>query len=197
MRCHLHALQSTPGSPVAAVGSVPWLLLVITPRPDLASNTAPSQPLLQSDGSVNRASRGLRELGARTEGLRPAAMFAFSFLGSVLGGCACTACGFVSREAMQQSARVAFCILFTLAMVEAWVLRDFAQPLLEKLPCKPPQPQQVLARQHFCDSQHEHRALAGILRHEAEERSEAFYGQQAVYRVSIGNFVSPQMPYWR
>ena len=63
-------------------------------------------------------------------------MFAFSFLGSVLGGCACTACGFVSKEAMQQSARVAFCILFTLAMVEAWVLRDFAQPLLEKLPCK-------------------------------------------------------------
>ena len=36
---------------------------------------------------------------------------------------------------MSHSARVAFCILFTLTMLEAWVLRDFAQPLLEQLPC--------------------------------------------------------------
>ena len=32
--------------------------------------------------------------------------------------------------------------------------------------------------------------VSGIIRHEAEGSTEAFYGQQAVYRVSIGNFVS-------
>ena len=37
---------------------------------------------------------------------------------------------------MSHSARVAYCLLFTVAMVEAWVLRDFAQPLLEQLPCE-------------------------------------------------------------
>ena len=39
---------------------------------------------------------------------------------------------------MRKSARLAYCVLFTLAMVLAWVLRDFAKPLIDKLPCKPP-----------------------------------------------------------
>ena len=37
---------------------------------------------------------------------------------------------------MRRSARLAYCFLFTLAMVLAWILRDFAKPLMEKLPCK-------------------------------------------------------------
>lgn len=39
---------------------------------------------------------------------------------------------------MRRSARLAYCFLFTLAMVLAWVLRDFAKPLIEKLPCTYP-----------------------------------------------------------
>ena len=37
---------------------------------------------------------------------------------------------------MRRSARLAYCFLFTLAMILAWILRDFAKPLMEKLPCK-------------------------------------------------------------
>lgn len=67
---------------------------------------------------------------------------------------------------MRRSARLAYCVLFTLAMLLAWVLRDFAKPLLEKIPW--------------------------IVRHATglpEELSEKWYGQQAVYRVSMGNFL--------
>ncbi len=37
---------------------------------------------------------------------------------------------------MRKSARLAYCILFTLAMVLAWILRDFAKPIIDKLPCE-------------------------------------------------------------
>ena len=69
-------------------------------------------------------------------------MFMFSWVGSALASCAatcaCHACSFASREVMRKSARLAYCVLFTLAMALAWVLRDFAKPILEKLPCKSP-----------------------------------------------------------
>lgn len=67
-------------------------------------------------------------------------MFVVGWVGTALASCAatcaCQACGFASQEVVRRSARLAYCVLFTLAMVEAWVLRDFAQPLMEKLPCK-------------------------------------------------------------
>jgi len=63
---------------------------------------------------------------------------------------------------MRRSARLAYCFLFTLAMILAWVLRDFAKPLMEKLPW--------------------------IVYH-GSHSSDSFYGQQAVYRVSLGNFL--------
>jgi len=69
------------------------------------------------------------------------AMFAFSWVGSALASCAatcaCHACTFASKEVMRRSARLAYCVLFTLAMAAAWVLRDFAKPLIDKLPCAP------------------------------------------------------------
>ena len=69
-------------------------------------------------------------------------MFAFSWVGSALASCAatcaCHACAFASKEVMRRSARLAYCVLFTLAMALAWVLRDFAKPLIDKLPCAPP-----------------------------------------------------------
>lgn len=66
------------------------------------------------------------------------------FLGGYLGSCAaqvatyaaCTACQCAGREVLRHSARLAWSVLFFLAMVLAWVLRDFATPLLEKIPCE-------------------------------------------------------------
>ena len=49
---------------------------------------------------------------------------------------ACQACQCASREVLTQSARVAWSALFFLGMIAAWVLRDFAKPLLEKIPCE-------------------------------------------------------------
>lgn len=48
---------------------------------------------------------------------------------------ACSACQCASREVLKHSARVAWSSLFFLAMILAWILRDFAKPLLEKIPC--------------------------------------------------------------
>ena len=38
------------------------------------------------------------------------------------------------------SARVAYCGLFFLSMLLCWILRDYAKPMLEKLPCALPPP---------------------------------------------------------
>ncbi len=62
--------------------------------------------------------------------------WAASFIASIAAYCACQACSVVSRQALSHSARVAWSLLFFLAMVVAWILRDFAKPLLEKIPCE-------------------------------------------------------------
>ena len=67
-----------------------------------------------------------------------------SALASCAATCACHACSFASREVMRKSARLAYCVLFTVAMLLAWVLRDFAKPILDKLPCKSSSYQQLL-----------------------------------------------------
>ncbi|KAK9835016.1 hypothetical protein WJX81_004736 [Elliptochloris bilobata] len=94
-------------------------------------------------------------------------MFAFTWVGSALASCAatcaCHACTFASKEVMRRSARLAYCALFMLAMVLAWILRDFAKPLIDKLPW--------------------------IVHAGGGDPSERWYGQQAVYRVSLGNFL--------
>lgn len=67
-------------------------------------------------------------------------MFILTSAGSCLASfaamCACQACQGVTREVLRKSARLAYCALFTTAMVLAWVLRDFAKPLIQKIPCK-------------------------------------------------------------
>lgn len=50
--------------------------------------------------------------------------------------CACQLCTCASREVLRKSARVAYCTLFSVALLCSWLLRDFAQPLLKKLPCE-------------------------------------------------------------
>jgi hypothetical protein len=37
---------------------------------------------------------------------------------------------------MKRSARVAYSFLFFLAIVISWIMRDFARPLIEKIPCE-------------------------------------------------------------
>ena len=59
-----------------------------------------------------------------------------SWLASCAAMCACQACQCVTKEMLRKSARLAYCALFTLAMVLAWILRDFAKPLIEKIPCE-------------------------------------------------------------
>ncbi|GFR42829.1 hypothetical protein Agub_g3786 [Astrephomene gubernaculifera] len=93
------------------------------------------------------------------------------FLGGYLGSCAaqlatfaaCTACQCASREVLRHSARVAWSVLFFLAMIAAWVLRDFATPLLQKIPW--------------------------IVKGVSQDDMDKWFGQQAVYRVSMGNFL--------
>lgn len=67
-------------------------------------------------------------------------MFVASYLGSCLastaGYCACWTCTNVTKQMTKRSARVAYSFLFFLAIVIAWVMRDFARPLLEKIPCE-------------------------------------------------------------
>lgn len=58
-----------------------------------------------------------------------------SFAASTAAWCACQGLQCAGREMLSKSARVAWSGLFFLAMVAAWVMRDFAKPLLEKIPC--------------------------------------------------------------
>jgi hypothetical protein len=94
-------------------------------------------------------------------------MFALSTAGSFLASagavCACSCCQCVTKEVLRKSARLAYCALFTAAMIIAWILRDFARPLIEKIPW--------------------------IVHQATGDISDKWYGQQAVYRLSMGNFM--------
>lgn len=69
---------------------------------------------------------------------------------------------FVARETFRRSARMAYSVLFVLSAVLAWLLRDFAKPVLDHLPW--------------------------IIRGDVDH-SDRWYGQQAAYRVSMGTFM--------
>lgn len=96
-------------------------------------------------------------------------MFVLGSLGTCLAAsaasCACSCCTFAMKEAMKSSARMAWSILFTLSLLLSWILRDFAKPLLERIPW--------------------------IISHGdvIAQHSEAWFGMQAVYRVSMGSFL--------
>lgn len=62
--------------------------------------------------------------------------YAVQFVASTAAYCALSCCSAASKEVLRHSARVAWSALFFLAMVTAWLMRDFAKPLLEKLPCE-------------------------------------------------------------
>lgn len=96
-------------------------------------------------------------------------MFVATYLGSCAASaasyCACWTCTTILKETMRRSARLAYSTLFMMAMLVAWAMRDFARPLIEKIPW-------IM------------RAASGFA------PSDRWFGQQAVYRVSLGNFVS-------
>lgn len=66
-------------------------------------------------------------------------MFVAGYLGScaanMAGYCACMGLTGVTKAFMKQSSRVAYSFLFFMAIVIAWIMRDFARPLIEKIPC--------------------------------------------------------------
>eukprot|EP00899_Mesostigma_viride_P008524 jgi/Mesvir1/17673/Mv01372-RA.1 len=85
-----------------------------------------------------------------------------SFAATFCAACACQTCQCVSGAIARQSARAAYCGLFLASIVLSWIMRDFAQPLLEKIPW---------------------------INHPGSHESKEWYGEQAVLRISFGNFL--------
>ncbi|XP_024530239.1 probable serine incorporator [Selaginella moellendorffii] len=61
-------------------------------------------------------------------------MWGTSCLASCCAACACQACKGLASSISRQSARIAYCNLFALSLLLAWMLRDHAWPILEKIP---------------------------------------------------------------
>jgi hypothetical protein len=89
-------------------------------------------------------------------------MWAASCAASCCASCACEGCKALANGISRRSARIAYCGLFTMSLIVAWLLRDFAQPLLEKIPWI----------NTFVDTP-----------------GKEWFQTQAVLRVSFGNFV--------
>lgn len=66
-------------------------------------------------------------------------MFVATWAGSCLASMAawvgCSAVSCTTGQILKSGARVAYCFLFTLSMILAWLMRDYGKPLLEKIPC--------------------------------------------------------------
>lgn len=81
-----------------------------------------------------------------------------------VGCCASLTCGLctsVASTISKRSARIAYCGLFGISLVVSWILREFAAPLLEKVP--------------WINTSKDH--------------TTEWYQAQAVLRVSLGNFL--------
>ncbi|XP_047336182.1 serine incorporator 3-like isoform X1 [Impatiens glandulifera] len=73
----------------------------------------------------------------------------------------CGLCTSVASSISRRSARIAYCGLFGISLIVSWVLREYAAPILEKLPW-----------------------IVTTASHSAE-----WYQTEAVLRVSLGNFL--------
>ncbi|XP_039071141.1 probable serine incorporator isoform X2 [Hibiscus syriacus] len=83
-----------------------------------------------------------------------------SCLASCCAAATCGLCSTVASGISKKSARLAYCGLFGLSLIVSWILREVGAPLLEKLPW-------------INSSTH----------------PKAWYQEQAVLRVSLGNFL--------
>ena len=54
---------------------------------------------------------------------------------SAAASCACCTARFTVHQLSKRSARLTYALLFFTAILLSWVMRDFARPLLEKIPC--------------------------------------------------------------
>ncbi|XP_010938752.1 uncharacterized protein [Elaeis guineensis] len=61
-------------------------------------------------------------------------MWAASCLSSCCASCTCGLCTSVASSVSRRSARLAYCGFFALSLILAWILREVAAPLLEKIP---------------------------------------------------------------
>jgi serine incorporator 1/3 len=133
-------------------------------------------------------------------------MFVLASLGGCLAtsaaSCACSCCAYATKEAMKRSARFAWSILFTFSLLLSWALRDFAKTFLKQIPCKllVSQSTNLLTHSPFLSSTPTPHQLSlylsyythiytGIIKHGDLDHSDAWFGQQAVYRISMGNFL--------
>jgi len=82
-------------------------------------------------------------------------------LGSCAATCACTACK-SCVNGLSSISRLAYMFLFTLSIFVAWIMRDYAQPMMKKIPW---------------------------IAHMGIQPSDDWFGKQAVYRISFGNFM--------
>eukprot|EP00249_Psilotum_nudum_P006371 c19681_g1_i1 orf=191-1444(+) len=57
-----------------------------------------------------------------------------SCLGSCCASCACEACRSVVGGVTRRSARIAYCGLFALSLIIAWIMRTCAAPLMKRIP---------------------------------------------------------------
>ncbi|GAU21814.1 hypothetical protein TSUD_176600 [Trifolium subterraneum] len=89
-------------------------------------------------------------------------MWAASCLASCCAACACDACRTVVSGISRRSARIAYCGLFALSLVVAWILREVAAPLMESIPW---------------------------INHFKQTPSREWFETDAVLRVSFGNFL--------
>lgn len=85
------------------------------------------------------------------------------WLASITTSCAWCCCSLATREILKSSARVAYSLLFMFSMVFAWMLRDFAKPVLVHIPW--------IIKQFGKD----------------EQPPDEWFGEQAVFRLSLGN----------
>ncbi|KAF5817110.1 putative serine incorporator/TMS membrane protein [Helianthus annuus] len=89
-------------------------------------------------------------------------MWAAGCLASCCASCACSACQSVVSGISRRSARIAYCGLFALSLIVAWILREVAAPLMEKIPW---------------------------INHFYETPDREWFETDAVLRVSLGNFL--------
>lgn len=89
-------------------------------------------------------------------------MWAASCLASCCASCTCGLCGTAAAQITRRSARLGFCGLFALSLITAWILREFATPLLEQIPW---------------------------INNFSETPPKEWFQTNAVLRVSLGNFL--------
>lgn len=85
------------------------------------------------------------------------------WVASCFASLACSGFRFVGSSIASSSARAAYCSFFALALIVSWILRYQAKPLIEKIPW--------------------------IIRHSSGSIPDTWYGDQAVFRVALGNFL--------